>query len=186
MRCFIAVPLKEWEEPVEKVIECIRKGISGIKWVEKENVHITLKFLGETEEGKREKISDILQKISSQYSSFQIKVTSIGAFPSSSQPRVIWLGVDDGGVLKRIAEEIENALIPLGWEKEGREFHPHITLGRVKKKVNKGWWKGVMKMELPNFPPLKVRELILYQSILGKEGPTYIPLNKFLLGGENG
>ena len=181
MRCFIAVPLKEWEEPVGKVIEYIRKGISGIKWVEKENVHITLKFLGETEEGKREKIADILQKISSQYLPFQIKVTSIGAFPSSSLPRVIWLGVDDGGVLKRMAKEIENALIPLGWEKEGREFHPHVTLGRVKKKVNKGWWKGVLNAKLPRFPLIPVREIILYQSRLHPDGAEYIPLERYNL-----
>ncbi len=184
MRCFIGVPLKDWEEKVGEILDTLAKKTIGIRWVKKENIHITLKFLGETPEEKLASLSRVLKDIVPRYSAFYIERGELGAFPSSASPRVIWLGIlDTSGNLSRIAQDIEDGLVVYGWEKERRRFHPHITLGRVKGGVNRKWWEKMRERELPDFPPIRVEEVILYQSILSPQGASYKPLEKVKLGG---
>ena len=118
MRCFIAIPLSQ--EIKEKIAE-IQKHfeIPGIKLVEKENLHITLKFLGEVEEGKVRQIAEILREI--EFEQFEFEILNVNAFPSANFVRVVWLDVKSGKIyeLKRLIDEsllLVSNLRKKGWE----------------------------------------------------------------------
>ena len=182
MRCFIGIPVKEWEKEIEELLKKIKRGTKEVKWIRKENAHITLRFLGEINEEMVDKIKRALEESLHNLTSFSIKANNLGAFPSLSSPRVIWLGIEEGKErVEEVFKKIERGLINCGISPEGRKFHPHVTLGRVKGRVDKGWWKGVLNAKLPRFPLIPVREISLYQSRLHPDGAEYIPLERYNL-----
>lgn len=183
MRCFIGIPVEEWTGELSKLLEKIKRGTGEVKWVKVKNLHVTLKFLGEIEENMVEKVKNTLTESLHDVTSFFLTASDLGAFPSLSSPRVIWLGIGEGKEkIEKIFKEVEKGLIECGIPPEGRKYHPHITLGRIKRSVNRGWWKGVLNMKLPRFPRMVVREVVLYQSCLHSEGPEYKVLKRYNLG----
>lgn len=179
MRTFIAVEIpKEKREIVWRLIKSEKERGLPIKWVEFENLHITLKFLGEIDEKKKEELSPILSEISKKYKPFNVSLEGLGCFPSPRNPRVLWVGVGEGDKeLIRIAKELENSLIRYGFKKEERKFHPHLTIGRI---------KTFCKVDDILERPIKtdsflITSLILFKSTLKPEGPIYDELNRFPL-----
>jgi 2'-5' RNA ligase len=114
-------------------IERLRPVAAGIAWVAADNLHVTLKFLGEVEDGRVDPVLEALRAAVAASEPFDLDVRGLGAFPSPGRPRVLWAGIDRGAqALAAVAGRVEAALTRLGFAPEGRPFAAHVTLGRVR------------------------------------------------------
>jgi 2'-5' RNA ligase len=186
MRTFIAVELqKDIVEAVDRFLTKTTQEIKNnkISWVKKENLHITIKFLGEIEEKQLETINEVLSEISKNIKSFEVEIKEIGVFPNLNHPRVVWVGVkDEANNLVSLANLVEEKLAKFGFQKEDKEFTAHLTIGRVKKLNNLGEIKTyVEKYKSIEFGKSKIDSITFFQSILRPEGPEYKVINKFFL-----
>jgi len=146
-----------------------------------ENLHLTLKFLGSVRQSEVPMIEEALRPIGSM-DRFEIAFSGLGAFPNEKKPRVLWLGVSEGGEsVKTLAEQVDRYLVPFGHERESRVFSPHITLGRVKHAT--GQTARVM-LSVSSTGPIvsSVNEVTLYRSDLHPTGARYVPLVQVELG----
>jgi 2'-5' RNA ligase len=138
-----------------------------VKWVKKENLHITLKFFGETE--KNNLIEEEMKNLENEILAFDISLTGVGAFPNRKKAKILWVGVDKGkDNLFQLFSITENKVAALGFEKEERKFHPHITFARVKK----GKYSLPLNIDF-SFGPFSVNEISLFKSTLTPNGPIY-------------
>jgi 2'-5' RNA ligase len=178
MRTFIAI---EVPDEVKNVVLGYINNLSGqdkgIRWVKPEGIHITLKFLGNTDDVLSEKIIRILENIAGEFSCFQLEVSETGTFPSVNNPKVLWLGIGNGkNSLIQMSTLLENELEPLGFARENRPFHPHITIGRVKdRKTGTRIIKGFLSFD---FSPVKftVKSTVWKKSQLTPQGAIYSDL----------
>ncbi len=177
MRTFIAIELPEkTKAELGNIQEELKLTGADVKWVKPENIHLTLKFLGEIDKGLLKKISSILIEISSRNKYFNICLSKLGVFPNLKYPRVIWIGLNDNQQVVDIAEALEKQLIRIGLPAESRPFTAHITLGRIRSHRNHK--KLIEKLELINkdlsyWSDFKVSRLILFKSTLTPQGPIY-------------
>src|SRR4030095_7794925 len=183
IRSFIAFEIPhEIRAKIHETFAPVRRQMSGVKWVEVQGMHLTLRFLGPVEEKLlEESIIPILEKISGDELGFSLEVKGVGVFPSLSKPRVFWLGMDDGqDRLKRLQVKIEGAVSKLPVHQEERAFHPHLTLGRIKVPDRKNPWARVLeeyeKIDFGSFPAAHV---ILFKSELTRAGAVYTKLREF-------
>jgi 2'-5' RNA ligase len=184
LRCFIAVEIPgKIKGDIGKLIEILRKHNADVKWVAHENLHLTLKFLGKTHEDLLPKIVESLSEIVLPYKPFCIKIYSMGVFPNRKYPRVIWIGMEDSEVLKRLQRDIDDSMASLGYQKEERIFHPHLTIGRVRSQ------RGMMALihEFDNFKGMdfgniEVCNIKLMKSELRPMGAQYFCLQEIPLG----
>ncbi len=184
MRIFIAVEIPhEIREKIYKDLVPLRKTFPKVKWIRPENLHLTLKFLGEVSEKKlkviHEKISDL-----SSFKSFSIKFLGLGGFPNLSRPKVIWMGIDQGEEeLSNIASYLESELEKVGFHLENRSFQAHLTLARVKDfREVKGFCEKASFFDKTSFASFSVNMVSLIQSSLTREGATYQCLHQIRLG----
>ncbi len=153
-----------------------------IKWVEPYNIHMTLKFLGETEEDKIGSIRNVLSGISFRNQSFELKLKDVGIFGSSYKPRVIWFGIEENESLINLANDVLDQMHDLGFEKDRQNFVPHLTIGRIKFIDNKRTFQEVInKYRSIKIQEQKVDQFYLIESILRQQGPEYKILESFLL-----
>ncbi len=171
-RAFIAVKVPFTDE-LRKFWEEVKSSGARLKMVEPENVHITLKFLGNVEESLVNRIVEAISNSCQDVSPFKISLKGCGGFPHLGRPRVVWIGVSEGGEeLKRIASSLEEELHKLGFEKERREFVPHLTIARVKGNV--GRLPEILRGNVNRkFGEFEVREIRLMKSTLTPKGPIY-------------
>ena len=173
MRAFIAVDVPE--ELKTKIID-IQKQFKDfdIKFVEKENFHFNLKFLGEIPDNSIEKIRKTLEDIVEKYEPFNLSIKNLGAFPSLNYIRVIWIGVSDGyNTISALADEIDEFLTEFV-PKENRKFEPHLTIGRVRSGRNREELvKIVKRLESIEIGVMRVKEIKLMKSDLSRAGPKY-------------
>jgi 2'-5' RNA ligase len=181
MRTFIAI---DFPEPVRDALAQaaahLKYSGADVKWIGKENIHLTLKFLGEVDDKKLEAIKTTLDSIASQTKVFEATVKDLGAFPKIEFPRVIWAGIDKGAAeLRDLAGKIDQELSKLGFEKESRPFAAHLTIGRVRSPKNKEALKTKMTAcKLPELPPHHIASVILYKSTLTPKGSIYTILHE--------
>ncbi len=186
MRTFVAIEIEQnLKEKIYKFITTSQAQIKSnkISWVKKENLHVTLKFIGEIEEKKVENIKEVLNKLIKNFTQFSFSIRNIGVFPDVKKPRVIWLGIEDKTkILGLLSKEIEDELFKIGLPKENKEFVSHLTIGRIKNLTNVSEIEKYIRGN-PNtdFGENKVEFITFFQSILKPEGPTYIPIEKFYL-----
>lgn len=175
MRTFIAIELdNNIREALSKIQLELKKADADVKWVSCENIHLTLKFLGEVKEEKIPEIIQRLKEITQVANSFQIEIKDIGAFPNMQSPRVIWAGIEEGKEkLLQLARGIEDALAKLKFRREEREFSAHITIGRIKSPKNKDVLS--QRMSQLQFNPFSqtIQSIILFKSTLTPKGPIY-------------
>jgi 2'-5' RNA ligase len=180
MRAFIAVPLpEELRGKVQKLQERIEMTDADIKFVDPDELHYNLKFLGEITAEDAEKIKALLNEVAAQFEPFSLHAAGFGAFPSKSYARVVWIGTKAGSQeLKAVAELLELKLGELGFKKEERPFEPHLTVGRVRSARNKPELILLLR-ELENLDIgiFEVRNIILFESKLGPQGPAYNPVH---------
>lgn len=182
IRSFIAIEIDEQnKQKISSLIAQLKKSDTHIKWITENQMHLTLKFLGNINETDVEKISNSLKFVAKTFSAFTIQFSRIGAFPNIDRPRVIWLGIDKGsGDLKLLNAKIENELEKLGFKKEKREYTAHLTLGRVKSLKNIQNLTKLINEIKPNLEDeLKINKLILFQSTLTPKGALYTPLSQY-------
>jgi 2'-5' RNA ligase len=133
IRCFIAVNLPdETRNALGSVITELKKTGADVKWVNAGNIHLTLKFLGNTNDSLIPILADALSKKLSLYHAFYITIAGVGCFPSEKRPRVIWVGIKDSEVLANIQKDVDAVLTGFGFAPEVRSFSPHLTIGRVR------------------------------------------------------
>lgn len=184
VRSFIAVNLNpEIKEYLTSLQANLNIPETKIKWVEKNNLHLTMKFLGYISLEQTELIKSILKEITSRYSPFIIKLSSnMGIFPTYKMPRIIWVGIEeDISELKELYNYIENNLSNKGFPREDKDFSGHITIGRVKFIRDKtGFIQILKRIEVNNFTQ-EVGSIDLMESKLTPNGPIYNVADKFPL-----
>lgn len=180
-RLFIAVDIKS-QPALAGFFGNLKKQLrdEAIKWVDKNIFHLTLKFIGDTDEAKISSIKEALTEVCHGFDAFSFKVAGLDYFGSRHEPRVLFSEIEDGQPLKDLANLIDEKLSCLGFEKEQKTFKAHLTLGRIKHIANKTAFFSLLKNETGKFlQEVKAEEVVLYESILKQEGPEYIPLFKF-------
>lgn len=184
LRTFIAVKIKP-QPGLLRLIRHFRKTFEQekIKWVEENNLHLTLNFLGDTSSIQVEKVKELLQETGRNFSSFHFDLKGVGFFERNRQPKVLFADIENKDLLKKIAAEIDVRLADLGFEKEKRDFNPHLTLGRIKYLKNKvRFYETVEEYGNQYIQQVKIDEIIYYQSFLKPDGPAYKSLAKVGLG----
>ena len=182
MRSFVAIEIEP--EIKEAILAAGRRVQSaGLKatWMKREAIHLTLKFLGEIELERIPEVTTALQEVATASAPFGFQVAGLGAFPNPRRPRVIWTGVEEEtGALQSLWKEMEKTLFSLGFKKEGRGFHPHITIARVR-----GAPKDLTSLLAEPFDAgdQEAAELVLFQSELHPSGAVHTPLARIPLGG---
>jgi 2'-5' RNA ligase len=184
VRLFVAIELpaelrRLLEERSDTLSSMIHSSI--IRWVRPEGIHLTLKFLGDVPGGKLEAVKEAVRTVGPRFSPFEYSVGGLGCFPNTRRPRVIWIGVRErSGRLEVLQAEIEQAYSALGFEKERRPFHPHLTLGRVRRGVRHADHQAVAdaitRVEHFSLGDYRVEEICLYRSELKPTGAVYTKL----------
>lgn len=190
MRCFIAIELPEdIKNFIDKLIN-LKSSVEGVNFVKKENLHLTLKFIGEIEIDLIPSIVKSLKDLAKGFSPFILKISHPGVFPDKAKPRVIWIGLESSEVLKELAVKVDEEIYKFGIEKEHRGFKSHITLARVKNFQNGRYiyekiWKTFRENKLIDNPAQKpyfyVTEFVLMKSTLTPKGSIYEVLERFPL-----
>jgi RNA 2',3'-cyclic 3'-phosphodiesterase len=183
MRSFIAVKISfDQKEQISELIRDFKRTDVQVKWVNPENLHVTLKFLGEVDERALPNIFDALQKSLTNDRSFQFNLESVGCFPNMKRPRVIWVGIDHGAdKLNMLAKKVDGIMTEFSFEREKRGFSAHLTIGRVKDSRGMEELTSQFKQIKFQTGSCVIDEVIFFQSILKREGPTYIPHKRFKL-----
>ena len=179
MRAFVAIfpPPETSEALVGAARELPLDG--AVRWVRPENVHLTLKFLGEVpKEDLLDRVAEALEAVCGRHAPFEAGPSAFGAFPTAKRARILWAGIDEGSArLRALAEDVEASLEPLGFGREDRAYTPHLTLGRAR-----GQPVVVEATETPStIPGFSVCHMELVQSVLGSTGSTYSPLATYAL-----
>lgn len=183
IRAFIAINLApDLLDKIEQVAEDLRTRMDSvpIRWVPTENIHLTLKFLGNVSMANLVILKDILGKVVSNHHECDISAGGIGVFPKPHNPRVIWVGMKVPQELINLQREIEIETARLGYSREHRPFSPHLTFGRVSRNAST---TDVHKIAvcLENYKvgflgATRVRTVYLYRSDLKPEGAEYTPI----------
>lgn len=154
-----------------------------IKWVEPENMHLTLKFFGQTDEKRIPAILKALKMAVGESQVFNIKISDTGIFGSRYDPRVVWFGIEKQPMLDKLAHTVITELEKCGWERDRQNFVPHLTIGRIKELKDVPLFQQIInKYKKLEIQEGSVSEIILYESILRREGPLYIKEAVFELG----
>lgn len=183
MRAFIAIELpEEIRREIAYIQEELKQAEADVKWVIPENIHLTLKFLGNVPDDKIEKIKTTLDIIATAHKKFETSLFKIGVFPKLEYPRVVWIGVDKNcALIEEIASKVEDKCESIGFPKEDRPFSAHLTIGRVRSPKNKGVLKEKMLSISVKPHSFIVDKLMLFQSTLTPKGPIYTTLHQFPL-----
>ena len=185
MRVFVAIPLSETlRERLRDVQERIAQDIpSGVvRWVRPEQMHLTLKFLGEITPAQVERLHRAAQSTCRGRSSFPIGVEGLGCFPNLHRPRVVWVGLrDEARLLGALQNALEGEARKVGLPAEARPFSPHLTLGRVDRRATmaeaRRLGERVGEMAIGTLGLLSVSEMVIMRSDLRPHGPVYQPLH---------
>ncbi|MFA5159025.1 MAG: RNA 2',3'-cyclic phosphodiesterase [Candidatus Omnitrophota bacterium] len=183
VRVFLAIPLYGiFHQEIENILRPFCREISGVRWIEPRQVHLTLHFFGSVPAKEIELIHLFSKKVALLFSPFELSIDRVGGFPSLERPGIIWLGiVEHAGRLLSLQRAIQGEIRTLGFNTESRPFQPHATIGRVKK-------------ENPDFVPLLAKiplklptmaktadHFVLYQSHCRPEGVCYEALKTYPL-----
>lgn len=192
IRAFIAIDLAlDILSQLERVIVLLRKQTSAgiVRWVPVDNIHLTLKFLGDVSEGNMELLKDALRAEVSSHARFDISVGGIGAFPKPTSPRVIWAGVEAPEALVNLQRGIDAQMERLGYERERRSFSGHLTLGRISRNARPEDVRkvadalGSTKVGFLGISPVDL--VHLYRSELHPNGAVYSQLMSVVLAGQS-
>jgi RNA 2',3'-cyclic 3'-phosphodiesterase len=177
MRLFTAIELpKELDEQISKLKEKLKTEHAGMT-ITKDN-HFTLKFLGDVEDSKAEQIKEALRKV--EFSSYKTKLNNIGVFPNENYVRVIWIGLEPEEETIALKKKIDDMLKDFKF-KDDYDFHPHLTLARVKFVKDKEKFKELLKSLKVEGPEFDIKDFKLIRSELKPEGPEYTDLAVYKL-----
>ncbi len=182
IRAFIAIDLpSSIQARLRAVIsELDQPPLSAVRWVTAQNIHLTLKFLGDISPSNLEMLCKQLEADTARYASFGVKVAGLGAFPNPRRPRVIWVGIHAPQALVSLQKAIESSTHRLGYATEDRAFSPHLTLGRVAHNASPAEVQQIADrlatMQVGELGEFAVNEVLLYRSDLKPGGAIYSQL----------
>jgi 2'-5' RNA ligase len=174
-RLFIAIDMPE---QVQDQISDLYTAIQGARWVPQDQLHITMRFIGETDTSTETLIIDSLEHI--RFKPFHIAVRSTGFFPLRKDPQVLWVGIDNCAELENLQRTIERSLTALGIKADGRVFHPHITVARLDRPHKERVVQFITENHLFKTGPFEIHEFHLYRSYLGKNGAQHVKEASFM------
>ena len=189
LRLFVAVELPEATlRALIETIEALQRVAPGdaVRWVRPDGIHLTLEFLGATDEERLPLIHTALRLAVRDAAPFDVTPSGVGSFGGRANLRVVWIGIGgDGGALADLADRVQTAMEPLGYPKEQREFNAHLTLGRVREGASRDerarLHEALARFEPPPIPPFHVERVSLMQSTLGQGGAVYQQLGAYPL-----
>ena len=176
MRLFVGINIPKKERTrIHRAIRVLREGELPVKWIDPDNFHVTLKFLGEVRRERVDVIGAALEKAAGSTNSFLTNFGGFGAFPTIRRPHVIWLGIEATPEFRCMKQDLEWALGDAGFDAETRAFHPHLTLGRADATGGAGVFRGLDQLlaGLNVSGEIKVRTIDLMRSDLSPSGPRY-------------
>lgn len=180
LRTFIAVEIpSQVQKKIQEAVEPLRKelGSSLIRWVPTQNIHITLKFLGDVSPASVDQLTQILRTEVDSCSAFDMHVGRLGSFPSLKRPRVLFIGIQAPAELEALYHGIESACTKLGYESEKRGFSPHLTIGRVKQDASATDQQKIRRIlagtTIDSLGIARVNSVHLYKSDLKPTGSVY-------------
>jgi 2'-5' RNA ligase len=185
-RVFVAVEVSSAVlERAADLIERLRTSGAPVKWVDPSKMHLTLKFLGDVAQADLAGVYRGVAQAAAQHTPFGISLAGAGAFPNPRRPRTLWIGVDRGAdVLCELQVGIDKSLKKVGFPKEQRRFHPHLTIGRIR---HGGSDTGRLANQLREFEQFDagtatIRDVVVFASHLTQTGPNYEVLSRSPLG----
>ncbi len=188
VRSFIAVSLSpELRKELAHIANELKSGAGApVKWVETENLHLTLKFLGDILPAQIPAIINTMRKAAVKTGPLKLEMNGLGVFPNQRRVRIIWAGL--GGDVEKLSglqQRLESSLEPLGFTKEPRPFQPHLTIGRVREQASPAEREQlgdkVTAFRAPVPAPFVVDTLFLMRSTLTPSGPVYSELGNVSL-----
>lgn len=180
IRSFIAIELppelKEWLTCLEDKLQV--RQYPFVKWINPENIHLTLKFLGDVPSTSLPRITEAMSRICQQASPLNLQVGDLGSFPNWQRPQIVWVGIgQEIDKLAALQRNIDAALSPLGFPPESRSFSPHLTLGRVREQTSPGdrqrLSKWVCSHKFEDRLSFEVKAISLMRSQLTPDGAIY-------------
>jgi 2'-5' RNA ligase len=168
-RLFISIDLPE---NVRDAISDLYEALTGVRWTNDNQLHLTLRFIGEVDSVTENDIISSLKNVPIE--PFTLTVKGTGYFPPRQEPRILWVGISECKELILLQNRIENALSALALKPETRKFHPHISIGRVTDGHRERIAHFINKHNLFNCEPFSVSEFHLYRSYLKKDGAVHI------------
>jgi 2'-5' RNA ligase len=188
IRSFIAIELPTGiQAEFGRVIQLLSPAgtQTPVRWMTPQNIHLTLKFLGDIKLSGVNQLKDALKQECRRHGPFEIRVGTLGAFPNIHRPRVIWIGVQAPPELAALQQGIETSLLTLGYPPEDRQFSPHLTLGRVSQQVRAVDIDKLSSLLTKTRVGLlgihEVRSVLLIRSDLRPTGPIYTKLSEVIL-----
>jgi 2'-5' RNA ligase len=186
MRVFVALNLpKKERQRIHRATRELRERDLPVRWVDVDNFHVTLKFLGEVRPDRIPRVEEALQRVAASTQPFTVALGGFGAFPTVRKPRVVWLGLDATPELRCLKQDLEWTLSDVGFDTETRAFHPHVTLGRAGAGDGAGAFRGLDETlaAMPFACDLSVRSVDLMRSHISRTGARYSVLSSAKLVG---
>ncbi len=169
-RLFVSIELPAWVRAEMTRMQC---DVPGARWMPVEQLHLTLSFIGEVDGLARRDAEDALDEVEA--ARFDLELAGVGHFPPRGQPRVLWVGACRSPALLELHERVERALGRAGLPREARNFHPHVTLARLRDTPARAVAAFVMQHNLFRAGPIPVDAFHLYSSRLGARGAVHTP-----------
>jgi len=181
-RVFLAIHIKD-TVIISQVINILKSELmaENISWAEPQNLHLTLRFFGPTENSLLKKIENQLEVSLQNQKPFPISFDKLGIFGSKYQPRVLWMGMDRNEHLEKLHETVNKGMEEIGLSSDRQNFVPHITLGRIKKLQSKKYFQSVIdRYKEFGMHEMLIDRVFLYESIMKKSGVEYRVLKEYV------
>jgi 2'-5' RNA ligase len=185
IRTFIAIQLtQDIHDKLKRLQSDLAPSMPDVRWTKYGNIHLTLKFLGDIQISRVDKIVDSLKEIAAQSSPFTMNLTGVGAFPNCRKPRIVWVGTEKGtDELIKLAKSVEFSMKKLGFPREKRPFRPHLTVGRIRTlKKPDITTKALEQCSVGKIGDMPVERLSFVKSQLNPAGSIYTSLAELPLG----
>jgi 2'-5' RNA ligase len=188
MRAFVAIELSEnIRSALTQAQSHLKHSGIDAKWVAKDNIHLTLKFLGDMADERLAEVKTSIDRVASSFKPFELTIKGMGAFPETGFPEIIWAGIGKGAKESAdIAKKVDIELSKLGFKPETRLFTAHVTIGRVRATGNKKAYKNkapsANKSDFSVDAPQIVTFITLFRSKLTSDGPVYTKIHEAGLG----
>ena len=180
-RAFISADIAPGEALVA-VLDELGRSRADLKIVKPQLLHVTLKFLGDTDEKLTDDIRTRMRDACHEIGPFRIRLQGMGAFPSMSNVRVVWVGMQDGDLLGEIAKRLDQSLKELGFERDKKGFVPHLTLARTRTPRNIANVQEILRNNVTtDYGEYEIDRILLKKSVLSPQGPTYSTVSEQVL-----
>lgn len=170
-------------DTVRAELGALAEPMDGVAWVPPENIHLTLRFIGEATDERQAEIEAMLARV--RVEPFILPVKDVGTFPPRGRPKILWAGLGNAHTrLFQLRQRVDDALLAVALELDIRHFHPHFTIARLKENLDeKALARFLRRHATFEAPPFRVNEFQLYASELAATGSTYTVVRRFPLGG---